>query len=231
MHACRPRGRSAPTPCAPSSRAIARKPAAQGARAEERDEFDYREYKKTVTGSFLVAAYRRPDFRVDVTLTGDSRIAGDPLNGRRHRAVSLRRADGQAPDALDVHAHARLFGARGRSPTSSPRSAGRSSAIPTTDTRAAKREMGSDDAPLTAAGQLALTLDTDAKAGVPYAYTLEGDVEDVSRQHIANRTSLLVHPAPWYIGIKQLPLLRRAARRPEDRARRRRPRRRARART
>src|SRR6185503_16824947 len=70
----------------------------------------------------------------------------------------------------------------------------------------AKREMGSDDAPLTAAGQLALALDTDAQAGVPYAYTLEGDVEDVSRQHIANRTSLLVHPAPWYIGIKQLPL-------------------------
>ena len=41
---------------------------------------------------------------------------------------------------------------------------------------------------------------------MPYAYTLEGDVEDVSRQHIANRTSLVVHPAPWYIGIKQVPL-------------------------
>ena len=34
-----------------------------------------------VNGSFLVAAYRRPDFRVDVTLTGDSPIAGDPLKG------------------------------------------------------------------------------------------------------------------------------------------------------
>ena len=66
--------------------------------------------------------------------------------------------------------------------------------------------MGADDAPLTATGQLALTLDTDAKAGLPFTYTLEGDVEDVSRQHIANRTSLLVHPAPWYIGIKQMPL-------------------------
>src|SRR4029450_2089594 len=66
--------------------------------------------------------------------------------------------------------------------------------------------MAPDEPPLTAAGQLALPLDTDAQAGVPYAYTLEGDVEDVSRQHIANRTSLLVHPAPWYIGIKQLPL-------------------------
>ena len=52
---------------------------------------------------------------------------------------------------------------------------------------------------------MALQLDTDAKAGVPFSYTLEGDVEDVSRQHIANRTSLVVHPAPWYIGIKQVP--------------------------
>ena len=34
-------------------------------------------------------------------------------------------------------------------------------------------------------------------------YTLEGDVEDVSRQHIANRGSVLVHPAPWYIGLRR----------------------------
>ena len=74
---------------------------------------DYREYKKMVTGSFLVAAYRRPDFRVDVTLTGDSTIAGDPLKGVVTAPVSLRRADGQAPDALDVHADAGLRRARG----------------------------------------------------------------------------------------------------------------------
>jgi uncharacterized protein YfaS (alpha-2-macroglobulin family) len=40
---------------------------------------------------------------------------------------------------------------------------------------------------------------------VPLVYTLEGDVEDVSRQHIANRATLLVHPAPWYIGVRQPP--------------------------
>ena len=32
----------------------------------------YVPYTKVVNGSFLVAAYRRPDFRVDVTLTGDA---------------------------------------------------------------------------------------------------------------------------------------------------------------
>ena len=40
-------------------------------------------------------------------------------------------------------------------------------------------------------------------AGVPYVYSLEGDVEDVSRQHIANRASLIVHPAPWYVGLRR----------------------------
>ena len=38
---------------------------------------------------------------------------------------------------------------------------------------------------------------------MPYSYTLEGDVEDVSRQHIANRASVTVHPAPWYVGIRR----------------------------
>src|SRR6476619_5831863 len=44
-----------------------------------------------------------------------------------------------------------------------------------------------------------------AKTGIPYAYTLEGDVEDVSRQHIANRATVTVHPAPWYIGVRKPP--------------------------
>ena len=38
-------------------------------------------YEKTVHGNFLVAAYKRPDFRVDVTLTGGTVIAGDALKG------------------------------------------------------------------------------------------------------------------------------------------------------
>ena len=46
---------------------------------ESDDEFV--RYEKSVHGSFLVAAYKRPDFRVDVTLTGDSTIAGDALKG------------------------------------------------------------------------------------------------------------------------------------------------------
>src|SRR5206468_805233 len=50
---------------------------------------------------------------------------------------------------------------------------------------------------------LALDLETRPSDGYPYEYTLEGDVEDVSRQHIANRASFVVHPAPWYVGLKR----------------------------
>ena len=43
------------------------------------------------------------------------------------------------------------------------------------------------------------------EAGVPWAYRLEGDVVDVSRQRIANRTSTRIDPAPWYVGVKNPP--------------------------
>ena len=56
---------------------------------------------------------------------------------------------------------------------------------------------------LTVTGNLSVDLQTERNAGVPYSYTLEGDVEDVSRQHIANRAGVVVHPAPWYVGLKR----------------------------
>jgi len=46
---------------------------------------------------------------------------------------------------------------------------------------------------------LALLHEVDVEDLVPM---LEGDVEDVSRQHIANRASVTIHPAPWYVGIR-----------------------------
>src|SRR5262249_36869058 len=48
--------------------------------------------------------------------------------------------------------------------------------------------------------------DTRPGNGFPYQYTFEGDVEDVSRQHIAGRSSFVVHPASFYIGLQRPPL-------------------------
>ena len=78
---------------------------------------------KTVHGSFLVAAYRRPDFRVDVTL--DARHAGRRRAAARHASTArylFGSADGQAAGELDVHAHSRTTRRPRRSPRTSPTS-------------------------------------------------------------------------------------------------------------
>ena len=159
-------------------------------------------YQKAVNGSFLVAAYRRPDFRVDVALKSDRAMAGEPLRG----VVTARYLFGAPMGARPVK------WAFTRSPIRSAPAAvvdkfpvdrwefvGWSERGDT----AVAGEVGRDEGTLTKAGELPLALTPQADAGVPYMYTLEGDVEDVSRQHIANRASLLVHPAPWYIGLRR----------------------------
>jgi uncharacterized protein YfaS (alpha-2-macroglobulin family) len=184
-----------PTPKAPEDRRPGVTPSPE--------EDDAVPYEKAVHGSFLVAAYRRPDFRVDVSLSGDNAIAGDVLKG----VVSARYLFGASMGARPV--------------------AWRYSKSPGTTPPAAITEKFSDDrwvfvgssfaenepvesgdirrdsATLQNTGDLPLSLDTRRNAGVPYIYSLEGDVEDVSRQHIANRARLTVHPAPWYVGLRR----------------------------
>ena len=169
------------------------------------DEYESGEWKKTVSGDFLVAAYRRPDFRVDVTLSGASRIAGDSLDG----VVNARYLFGAPMNKRPTHwafTRTPLFSAPSSITEFFPDERWTFVGWASSDIARGRTEMQADDGTLTATGQLPLTLETEAKAGVPYAYTLEGDVEDVSRQHIANRASVVVHPAPWYIGIRNLPM-------------------------
>lgn len=172
-----------------------------GALPGPRDD-EYVPYEKSVTGSFLVAAYRRPEFRVDVTLTGSPAIAGEPLNGvvlARYlfgapmgpRPVTWRytRTPGySAPSAItDVYGEDRWVFV-GWSEGDDERPQG---------------EIGRAETTLDKGGELPLTLETTRDAGIPYTYTLEGDVEDVSRQRLANRASVTVHPAPWYVGVRR----------------------------
>ena len=181
------------------------KPAAANAQrrgGEDPDsEHDYRLYQKSVRGSFLVAAYRRPDFRVDVTLNPAGAIAGDSLKG----VVTARY----------------LFGApMGDRPISWKFDTSPGFDAPATitdkypddrwvfvgepkDEQFDQTVIASEQVKLAGDGQLTLDLKTERQAGVPRIYRLEGDVEDVSRQHIANRSSVVVHPAPWYVGVKR----------------------------
>ena len=161
-------------------------------------------YQKAVNGSFLVAAYRRPDFRVDVTLKSDRAMAGEPLKGvvtarylfgapmgaRPVKWTFTRSPIGSAPAAVVDKFPQEQWEFVGWSERRDNPTAG---------------EVSRDEDTLAKTGDLPLAFTPQADAGAPYMYTLEGDVEDVSRQHIANRASLLVHPASWYIGLRRSP--------------------------
>ncbi len=157
-----------------------------------------------VTGSFLVAAYRRPDFRVDAELAGESSLAGVGLsgvvNGRylfggvmggravrwtytRHPLLDVPSA---VAGAFPVERWAML----------DEDDPGRFNAPDTLQER--------EDV-LDAAGRLAVDLETERTAGRPFRYQFEAEVTDLSRQAIAGRASFRVDPAPWYVGIRRPP--------------------------
>jgi uncharacterized protein YfaS (alpha-2-macroglobulin family) len=158
------------------------------------------DWLKRISGSFLVAAYRRPDFRVDATITAAEPVAGAALAGqlqarylfgaalanRPVRWSIVREQDTSVPQAILE----RFPGAR------------YAFGYDADDPRGAERIAGTE-ATLDAAGTLAVSADATRDVDVAYRYTLEGDVEDVSRQHLANRASVVVHPAPWYVGLRR----------------------------
>jgi alpha-2-macroglobulin len=151
-----------------------------------------------VNGTFLVAAYRRPDFRVDAALTGNARIAGATLTG----TVTAKYLFGSSMGNRKVTWH----GTRSRM-CSAPQSiyehftdAGFVFAGDC-DGGLGQEDIGSAETVLDGNGQFSTTMATDIAQGRPYSYTFEADVEDLSRQHIAGRATLVVHPAPWYIGV------------------------------
>jgi uncharacterized protein YfaS (alpha-2-macroglobulin family) len=156
---------------------------------------------KRVGGGFLVAAYRRPDFRVDTTLASDAPIAGSTLRAGLDARYLFGSAMARRPvrwsltrtPAFEIPAPIRetypddkfVFGY-----------------YPETGGRGEVRVAG-EESTLDAAGQLRLDLPTERGTDLTYRYTFEGDVEDVSRQHIANRSAMVVYPAPWHIGLRR----------------------------
>lgn len=157
---------------------------------------------KVVRGGFLVAAYRRPEFRVDANLASDSGLAGAPLKG----VVTARYLFGAAMGLRPVgwtFSRTAVYQAPAGVLNKFPDSRFAFVGCCEPGAGANSGQMAARSANLDAGGQLAIDLDTPASDGFPYQYTFEGDVEDVSRQHIAGRASAVVHPAPWYIGLQR----------------------------
>ena len=170
-----------------------------------RDEESRYDFRRTVRGSFLVAAYRRPDFRVDATVTGGPMpTAGTVLSG----TVSARYLFGAAMRGRPV------LWKTSRDPVFSAPEAILDRYLPEQWTFVGRdwsadeqrsMDLRRDQGTLTGGGELAVDIATDRAAALPLRYTFEAEIEDVSRQRIANRASLLVHPAPWYVGFRRVP--------------------------
>jgi uncharacterized protein YfaS (alpha-2-macroglobulin family) len=157
-----------------------------------------------IHGQILVAAYRRPDFRVDTTLTGDSTLAGTaltgvvdgrylfgaPMAGKQVRWTYTKQELLTIPPAIVDRWPAdryEFLGHDWEEPWPSPVT------------------IAQNEATLDAKGLLKLPLETTKDAGAPFEYRLEGVVTDVTRQQIAGRASYRVDPAPWYLGLRRPP--------------------------
>ena len=161
-------------------------------------------HRGTLYDDILVAAYRRPDFRVDVTLDSDNTVAGTKLRGRVNgRYLFGAPMNGAAAnytysklELVDVPSKI-----TDRWPGERYAFLGRDWEMGSPSSMTIEQKEGVLDAK----GILALSLDTQTDAGAPYEYKLEGVVTDVTRQEIAGRASFRVDPMPYYVGVKRPP--------------------------
>ena len=154
--------------------------------------------RDTVSGGFLVAAYRRPDFRVDATLTSATPFAGTTLAGH----VTARYLFGAPMKAAPVRWTFYRTPAYG-APSSVTRNFPEEGfAFGVSPSYWGRTEIKADEDATGDEGDFDVELETTAGDGVRYDYQIEGEVTDVSRQRIANRASISVHPAAVYVGVK-----------------------------
>src|SRR5581483_1826263 len=114
-------------------------------------------------GQFLVAAYRRPDFRVDVSLTAPNSVAGTKLGG----TITARYLFGAPMSSLPVkwtYSKSPIYDVppaiRNRYPENQFTFLGRND-----DENVSTIKIAGKDQKLSAKGELKLDLETDAKAG------------------------------------------------------------------
>lgn len=159
-----------------------------------------------VAGSFLVAAYRRPDFRVDATMDADPAVLGSTL----HATVAAKYLFGGALGARPVRWWARRAIVQAPPDPVRERYPDERYAMGYTprydEPRPPESPLPQKTGMLAADGRVEIALPTAAEGDLAYAYSIEGDVEDVSGQHIANRASLTVHPASLYVAVSRPPM-------------------------
>ncbi|HEY0142975.1 MAG TPA: alpha-2-macroglobulin family protein [Thermoanaerobaculia bacterium] len=171
------------------------------------------EYYITATGpgrgsigsNFLVAAYRRPEFRVDTTLTSNSSLAGTKLSGTISGRYLYGGAMNDRTVAWTYTKQRQTYGVPTAIENRYPSDRWSFLGWDYDETNEGTVTIEQKEQTLGSNGDLKLSLATEKTAGWPYEYRLEGVVTDVTRQQIAGRASFRVDPAPWYIGVKTPP--------------------------
>ncbi|MEO7033502.1 MAG: MG2 domain-containing protein [Polyangiaceae bacterium] len=151
--------------------------------------------------SFDVSEYRPAEFKVGVESGKPSYVRGDTAQWTAHAdylfgapmaAAGVRYTVSRAPSAFEVPNSA------GFSTSASAFHADREEAA------LSSGELVSQNAKLDAHGSVGFThkLDLPGQRG-PELLTAEAEVTDISRQSIAGSTSAIVHPAEFYLGLKE----------------------------
>lgn len=158
--------------------------------------------KQTISwhGSFRVEEYRAPQFRVDVALQAKDAFSGDLLKGNVSARYLFGGAMADAKASWSVSRSTIEFTPRGNSGFAfGNRTWWWNDGPPHGTTEIAGGGAGSTDA----SGDLALDLGiVEAPAGRTWRYTVEAEVADVNRQRVAARSTVDVHPASVYAGVR-----------------------------
>ena len=155
--------------------------------------------KQVWFGGFTVAEYRAPQFRVDVLAAAPDLLAGSRLGATVSARYLFGGAMTGAAATWSVIRSSAEFSPPGHDAFSFGRqTSNQDEGEPGLDSGLFASGKGTIDA------KGNLTIDpgpTDAPGGRPARYLIEAEVQDVSRQTVAGRQRVLVHPAEFYLGL------------------------------
>lgn len=163
------------------------------------------DWRSTLGTSFEVAAFRRPDFRVDATLTAATPVLGEslhavakaqylfgaPIGPQPARWYVTRQMVAEVPEPILQRFPDRQF-AFGYRPEAS-------------ESRRLYEQIVQKNENLDQKGTLAIDWPTQAGDDWASNFHFEAEVPNASGQPIANRADLVLHPASFYVGLGRPP--------------------------
>lgn len=151
-------------------------------------------------GSFRVEEYRAPQFRVDVKPAKSELIAGEPIQAQVNARYLFGGAMSDAQVKWSVNMESTSFTPEGASGFSFEQETWW---YDDNHPRPNGGFFASGEGRVNAQGLYELKAgETQAPGEKPWTYVVEAEVTDVNRQAVADRKSVTVHPAAYYVGLR-----------------------------